>query len=641
MIQRFWNNRGRTGRPRGWKVRRTLAAAILLAAALAGCTAEREIDTPIPPETGGLSAGFTLTVPGMKVPSTRALDAGKEQEIAEVDVVIFRNTDNTLAEYHRVSTVAKSGDEWQFEMNNIKTSSGITVAVIANASPEVSQALDILAKAQGSGGSYLDADKADFLEALQVSLGTKWKTDDNNYWRIPMYGELPVTNSIYAETQLKVDLTRMLAKVNVVNAADPDDFKLTAVHVVNYNTKGRIAPAWDAQGGLLPPATTPNLPSAPGKAAWVQGNELTYTVGSTQELKDEIYLFEAAAMAENTTSPDGVRLVLEGDYTSAVGTEHYFYPVDFIKTDDGTMDYIPVLRNHSYTFTIEGVKGNGYDRLGDAVAALSSPKLEVKVLTVSESGIHNIVWNGQYFLGLEDHTVTLGGDANSTTSVKVSTNYDAGWEVKTSLGNGTVIDGIVYANPADKDWLSATPGDPESAALVLTARSGNVSGALREATVHLKAERLTLSIVVTQQQASDLYVGMFGGKLTEDPNGVWQFERELYVQPGNEGGPTAKYQWDSNASVSASGLINKWNGKGNTYTLGSSPNYAAAYACYSKNGQVTGLDDPNYVWYLPAQSQLMAVWGAHPSFDAAYEFTALKNDYYYWSATESNNYYTF
>ena len=73
---------------------------LLLTVGLNGCVKEPVIHNLTP--GNGFTAAFTITVPGMKTPSTRALDATKEQKVSEVDVVIFENSTHTLVEYHRV-----------------------------------------------------------------------------------------------------------------------------------------------------------------------------------------------------------------------------------------------------------------------------------------------------------------------------------------------------------------------------------------------------------------------------------------------------------------------------------------------------------------------------------------------------------
>lgn len=124
------------------KGRLACGVAMLLTVSLCSCIAEHESV----PETGGdREAAFILNVPGMNVPLTRALDPAKEQEVTEIDVVIFNAVDRTLAEYHRVAAIdltpVTGGDGWQCKIHNIETSTNITAAVIANASLEVSEAL--------------------------------------------------------------------------------------------------------------------------------------------------------------------------------------------------------------------------------------------------------------------------------------------------------------------------------------------------------------------------------------------------------------------------------------------------------------------------------------------------------------------
>ena len=155
------------------------AATMFLTGGFCSCIAEHE---PVMEKGSGREAVFTLIVPGMEVPSTRALDSVKEQEVAEIDIVIFNGTAPTLAEYHRIAAIdfkpATGGDGWQCRIHNIETSTNITVAVIANASLEVSEALAAVTQ----NGTYLGADKAGFLDALEVAVGTKWNTTGAGYW---------------------------------------------------------------------------------------------------------------------------------------------------------------------------------------------------------------------------------------------------------------------------------------------------------------------------------------------------------------------------------------------------------------------------------------------------------------------------
>lgn len=524
MIRILLKDKGRAAalkERKGWmKGGLACAAAVLFSAALGGCVADRtEFDNPTPP-AGGRAATFTVTVPGMKAPSTRALTTDKEQEIAEIDVVIFDNSDQKLVEYHRVPDINPTGNNWQFNVRDIDHANNITAAIIANASSEVLKALTTLAN--DNGGSYTGVHKLDFLGALLATREGKWNTSDNDYWRIPMYGEVKVTGSIYEQGALDADLTRMLARVDVLNDKHPEssfgprpgDFVLTKVHVVHYNTCGRVAPKW--QSDLTDDPT--NRPVNAGKILWQNdGDELTYEVVEDGTEMD-IYLFECQAQSGVTVDPENpapdrqTRLIFEGLYYNSNGEpEHYYYPVDFRKDRDPgdqsgwneAQEYIHVLRNYCYKFHITEVSGRGYDNMGEAVAAMGvMTNMKTSLLVVDEGGIRNIVWNGEYFLGTEDREVTLGGTSGSSATVKVSTNYAEGWKIDTDKGTN----GIEYTDGTG--WLSASPttsGDPKST-LELTVLTDNLSENERTAVVHLKAGRLTHAITVTQGSGYDFVV---------------------------------------------------------------------------------------------------------------------------------------
>ena len=594
MIRRLLKDKGRAAAPKGrkgcLKGGLACAAAILLAAGLDGCVADRtEFDNPTPP-AGGRAATFTVTVPGMKAPSTRALTPGKEQEIAEIDVVIFDNSDQSLVEYHRVPDINPSGSNWQFNVRDIDHANNITVAIIANASAEVSKALTTLAN--DNGGSYTGVHKLDFLEALLATRTGKWNTTDNNYWRIPMYGEVKVTGSIYDQGALNADLVRMLARVDVLNDKHPEpsfgprpgDFVLTKVHVVHYNTCGRVAPKW--QSDLTDDPT--NRPVNTGKILWQNdGDELTYEVVEDGTEMD-IYLFECQAQSGVTVDPENpapdrqTRLIFEGLYYNSNGEpEHYYYPVDFRKDRnpdvpggwDEAQEYIHVLRNYCYKFHITEVSGRGYDNMGEAVKAMGViSNMKTSLLVVDEGGIRNIVWNGEYFLGTEDREVTLGGSAGSLATVKVSTNYAEGWKIDTDKGTN----GIEYTDGTG--WLSATPatsGDPKST-LELEILETNDSGGERTAIVHLKAGRLTHTLTVIQQRASIAPRFARSNIVWDAANQKLTFattvEENTTVAPANAQG--VFFKWGSLVAISPVGTSNAFDPSQILYK-------ANSYATYS------------------------------------------------------------
>ena len=582
---------------------------LLLTVGLNGCVKEPVIHNLTP--GNGFTAAFTITVPGMKTPSTRALDATKEQKVSEVDVVIFENSTHTLVEYHRVPgsalTAGSSPGDWRFTVEDIDHASGITAAIIANASQEVSGALSTLASA--GGGSYIGASKTDFLAALSVVNDGKWNTSSSGYWTIPMYGEVSVTTGSVHDTPHNAPLTRMLAKVDVVNDAHPagspvaGDFELTAVHVVHYNGCGAVAPKWNPVTGDIPysdPGAPQNTPANPRKVEWqANGDELTYILpANADRIESEIYLFECRAQSGQTSTPAApapdkeTRLVFEGDYTDSDGiTKKYYYPVDFHKDQD--TEYIPVLRNTCYRFTIEAVSGRGYERLDEAVAAMGvMSNLKTSLLVVDESNLRYLSWNGEYFLGSEDREVILDGTSGSTLSVKCVTNYAAGWEIDQNKGTG----GIEYVG-GSTGWLSAaaiTAGDPKSY-LELEALSSNTGtsgtgGADRTATVHLKAGRLTHTLKVTQE-----YVSI-----------ARQFARSNIVWDAANNKLTFAVTAADNATIPANvqGVFFKWGSLVAVSPVGNT--YASNQILFSPNGTT------NYTWAnIPYASETTGKFGTH------------------------------
>lgn len=495
----------------------------LIMTGILGCTSENFESAPAGQEDGVVS--FKLNVPGMKAPSTRALNAAKEKEITSINLVFFTKESNILTEHYRISSAdisAASGDnDYQFKVSSIGQTENVTIAVIANAPDEVEDAK----LAVGDGGI-----KQNFLYELQAATSAKWNTSADSYKTIPMYGEISISGSIYDAPSHTVELTRMLAKVDVVNSVAPSNpsnpingnFELTKLHVVNRNTVGLIAPKWSLETGALEtdPAKEANLPSGfnPGMLSWSNGNELTYELASGQtSIEDEIYLFESNAMSGNPSTPNGLRLVFEGNYTENGVTKQYFYPADFTAPDG---EYTPVLRNHRYLFTITEASGKGYDGLGEAVAAFGvMSNLKTSLIVVDESGIRHMVFDGQHMIGVEDNTAEISKDYQDF-SLDVVTNSPSG-------RSATVLTGGA--------WLSINSGAVTNtdgrSSLGLRAALNN-TGSERTGTVKITAQRLELIVTVIQSTESKYFIritdelgneidelmfGYYGATVNDDP----------------------------------------------------------------------------------------------------------------------------
>ena len=134
---------------------------------------------------------------------------------------------------------------------------------------------------------------------------------------------------------------------------------------------------------------------------------------------------------------------------------------------------------------------------------------------------------------------------------------------------------------------------------------------------------------MTQQASEGLFVGRFGGQLKPDANGVWQYEKMLYVQNSNEGS-LVRWKTTNTATVN---VASDWDGRQNTWSMTSSPTlrdeHPVAKLCYYKNYMPTNINELN--WFLPSQKQLMAVWISRNGLN----IVAYPIDHkVYWSSTE-------
>lgn len=505
-----------------------------LVVALAGCVSdETDRYTPVQERETFIS----VNVPGLKLPESRALDAAKEMEVGELYVLVFSTSDNTLVKHYEITDETQIRDggsdcDWKFSAP-LADQSGVNIVVVANANTSVGTALS----AAGSG-----ADKVSILTALELTQATKWDTGAS-YQKLPMYGETTVSGTITTAADIPtINLRRMHAKVNVTSTTS--DFVLSKVHVVNYNTKGRIAPTWNTTTGAVnTSATTPNLPASPGQAATTA--PLSYNAVSGV-VSEDIYLFESDALSKNPATPSGLRLVLEGTFGGAT----YFYPADFTSS---TKSYIPVLRNHAYLFTVTAATGRGYGSVAEAAAAFGvASNLRTSLLTVDQSDVTQMVWNGEYYLGGD--IITVSYKANDTKSTQIVTNYatsytadNTDWSIDPSYGSGT---GIVYMETTTDGtgWLKSVARVGNT--LSVTTNTENPHYTERRAKVYIKAGRLVHAVIIRQLPGAATagnanlitYVGAFwraghmGERLitidvpatnTDHPNGIdgkWKVE---------------------------------------------------------------------------------------------------------------------
>lgn len=499
-------------------------AALIAVFAVSGCLRDR-LGENNPQGDGNDTSelAITLTVPGERAPVTRSIaDGAGEEAVKTLDVFVFDGSSPALLLQRAPGTIVSQSTTGsndylvQFKVKLFRNSSARTLSIVANASDEAATA------------AVVGATKPTVLAALTHTRSGAWKAAPADYTPIPMFGEVAVPSGIsYGMDKITgVSLVRMLARIDVVNNAQ-SVFALDEIYLVNRNTRGYIASKWDTATGALYteddnisapypyPYTVngnPYLPANTGAMSG-EGNKLPYTYAHNGGvgLLGEIYTYEAnkaSGTGGDATHTNAVCLILKGTYGGATT----YYRVDFTdgKDADGlkrsdagfnpsTVDFMPVYRNHKYTFTIEEANAAGYASFGEALGSLGIlNNLKTELHVIDRSEINNINYNGEYYLGLGNDLV-FSPLSPAVASAICETDYPSGWTLDTSKG----ANGIEYIDGAG--WLTVTPQSTLPAKLAnlsIVPSSDNMGGSTftpdRSAWVHVKSGLLTNKLKVTQ-----------------------------------------------------------------------------------------------------------------------------------------------
>ncbi|NDV81828.1 DUF4906 domain-containing protein [Bacteroides sp. 51] len=570
---------------------RLLTAIMLLA--LAACTDEYNENAP--KTDGDVRVKFAIQLPGANTPATRALEEKDENEVTEIDVLVFNQgsggglaytaeckgsieTDKTDSKKKTFTVELKQGN---YDLAIIANAHGI-VAATTHKGQTKDEALAALIKEMPAGGKWI---------ATKTATG---------YEPMPMWGDIG-PKTINDQTDLTgtnaVPLTRMLARVDVkVDAAvGKSTFELTSVRVYNYNTHGTVAPATTAWSKGEEKVTVPTVPSAATltKGPLVYNNEDNKTEINTtgNNCVGEIYIFEA----ENHTDTEGddeskkhknakgllnrTCLVVGGVYDSKT----YYYRIDFFSKSGETKTYLDVLRNHQYVFNITSVSGPGYD--DPETAFKSEPiNIEANVLPWNQADMGNIVFDGQNMLAVSQGEFSFGSNKIDTEQSDnvfyVQTDYTT---TATNGKSGWYVEKIVDATDEEKNvtWVALTPNkgaaNNKTKALVTVEKNDGTKD--RSAIIWIAAGRLRYAVKVDQSlvepldvqllvdgqpaQAEMLFVSNEGSLPDEQVLTVnWQ-PKDVDMNISNT--VVGSYAFPSDAGAPATGTVT--NGNGGTGTI--------------------------------------------------------------------------
>lgn len=473
---------------------------------LSGCVQE-EFATP--PKKTENSVEFSLSVFDVKMPSvaSRSMvgvgEANKEDEVQSVDILVFDASVEppVLLEWVEVESqnieqnLAGGSSKVDFSAPLTLSSKKVCIAVVANCS---------------LSGLTKGTPKNDVLNSLIFQNSGKWLADADNYTTIPMYGEIEVAKIEPSVSIANIEMKRMLARIDIQNSTS--NFKIEDVYLANFNTNGYVSPEWDSNGKINLTPTAPNMPSDPGKTLGAE-NAIRYQVNGAASYIGEIYALEASAAIDaggvgedgNASRKNATCLIVMGKMIEngvAVG-DSYYYRVDFtqkVTIEEGTkVEYMPLMRNYKYVVDINEVSGPGFTDKVDALASYTvMSNMKTRVISYNRNKIKDVVYNGQYMLGVSVTDVQISQFQISEYAVDVFTDVPGGW-------TATVTNG--------ESWLRINDGTSGGSATMSGASNSDTQfklsmgyfdnalgiGDTRTGTVLLKTVRLSQEITVTQK----------------------------------------------------------------------------------------------------------------------------------------------
>lgn len=422
---------------------------LLLLLSIGGCVQENaEIPGTEEPEEW---VTIEMIVPEHDTPVARSIEDNQGEAIVqEIDLMIFdKATIPNLLHHYKATTIRQSAQgpyyKVSFDAPLANFANAGTIAVIANASAEVQDAM--WGWYAGTEGRTLKTSLMAWLRFHTTSDKGRyeWNVSTPGFTPIPMYGEVAVNGVTPGMKITGLELTRMLARIDVENKVNGTLFQLQEIYLVNYHTGGFIAPAWDPlTGRLLKEGDAgypylndidPRIPNTATVPANTREAAMKYIYNQKNDapgplLAGQIYAYEEVKSANMPESR--ICLILKGRYLN----REYYYRVDFTTNKKGSLgaaevENIPLYRNHKYVVTITAAEGIGYESFEEAVLSQTVlSNLKTSILVVDMAGINDIVFDGQYFMGVETKNINISWKANAQINHRVSSNYKGNWKAE-------------------------------------------------------------------------------------------------------------------------------------------------------------------------------------------------------------------
>lgn len=454
------------------------------------------------PESGANQkmVSFLVSVAGAKKQKseTRALTAEDENTVKTIEVLLFdQDGIYSFEPIYSDNIAQKPNGELSF---TIKVPVGTyNMVVLANARPHLKSVLNQLKAGVST--------KEEVLSKLVLENTEKWvvNTNQNDYQYIPMSGDIDKVVVATDNTIVKnVSLVRMLSKIDVILSDEAKSkFNLTDIRLYNYSAKGQITPNQENWFPTFDKVLKPSLPddfkSLKGSFHTYEGLEISKQAGRGFSCMNTIYLFEAPKGVAGSGMENNTCLVIGGYYENE--TTLSYYRIDLANNKAGTagITYLELLRNHQYTVLVQKITGAGLNN-PDVAFETKPINVESNVVEWNEGEIHDIVFDGQYLLGVSQSEYVFNSTertvSSNDNSLIITTDYPLGW----------TIDKIVDSAGGAVAWLSSSVEKGGAYSTETKLVFGENTSKLRIAFIHISAGRLKHIVSVEQTTEKEFFI---------------------------------------------------------------------------------------------------------------------------------------
>lgn len=394
---------------------KTYLLTIGLLTGLCGC--QDETGNPVAEQEKEVTIQLSISQPGKtKNPATYAMPQN-ETTINTVDVLMFKTdptapNDPSAGTFLYRATVGYKTGSTSFTARFTGSEDNQTIVVLVNCRTLVNTLMNTISTGES---------KTNVIKALTLTQSDAF--DPETMTGIPMWGEITNQQIVagYSPSGLNVKLTRMLAKINIVNN-DAANFTLTGAFLYNPRQKGSVIP--DNWNG-----TTVTSPTLTIGSEMAQGTNFgPFTTTSDNRIENKIYTFEADnANKSAADSKDGTCVIVRGNYQGS--SETCYYRIDIKNYTTNTV--LDILRNYQYDITIRSVTGPGGSTTDDVYKSDNQINASVELWNQetgdAQYGSNRLYVSNRHPVARLDGSPTVNADRKS---LIINTTYPGGWQWK-------------------------------------------------------------------------------------------------------------------------------------------------------------------------------------------------------------------